>query len=817
MMDNHKDDATEAFTVLVQDTMIHHYKILRRIGLGGMGEVYLALDTRLNREVALKFLGARFYDDRAFLDRFKQEAQSAAQINHPNIITIYETNEINNRPYIAMEHISGKTLEECIHNKVLNLNEKIEIVRQICEGLRAAHERELIHQDLKPGNIMITVSGRVIILDFGLAKRMRVDTVDREGRIEGTPMYMSPEQISGQKLNYSTDLFSLGVTLYELFTGQKPFTGEDMSQVIYSILHEEPVPPREINEEIPEWINAMILKLLAKEYINRFQNIDTVLEYIDYSIEQDWNKSDIGKYKIRKKSVTLIDLKNLSGDDSWNYFCVGFTEDLIREISQRTDLVVSYEPAFQKTNNITEIFDRCRSDFVITGNLMKWQNTIKLGLSIFAEKGKNLLLGQNYEGPSEEMFRIMGEATRETTSVLARASGASLYQVEDRISTDITAYDYYLKGRNYYNSNKPEDLNFAVRMFEKALEIDKDFALAHTGLADIHISQYMSYYDHSPKQLERAKLETEKALQMNPNLPEAHRSLGRYYMFCGDLENAEKAFLKCIEIAPKNFIGYRTLAWLKDWQGDDEASMVWAKKALELAPTDLETLLLISLLYLDMGKYTLSMATLQRAIELGPDYGRAYYLLGTVYKKLGVIDLALENYLLAIKYEGEVNGYIDAGYAYMLLEDYQKANSMFDKSIERNFLPYIACYYKGFIKKVEKDTEQANVFFEKAITLADAQIDKNDAGEISIGYKILSMIMLGHSEKAELLLSQNPNFSPQKGESLYLTARIYSLLGNKEKAELYKKLALEEHACPSAKELAIDPHFSDNILKLLLK
>jgi serine/threonine protein kinase/Tfp pilus assembly protein PilF len=808
------NEATEEFTVLSQDTQVNQFKIAKRIGVGGMGEVYLAEDTRLNRKIALKFIAPGFCSDQTSIMRFRQEAEAAAQINHPNVVTIYEINEFEDRAYIAMEYISGKSLSEIINLHNLNLEQKIEIIKQICSGLKAAHDKELIHQDLKPGNIMVAPSGRVIILDFGLAQRVRADSVDKKGKIEGTLLYMSPEQVSGAKLNYSTDIFSLGVVLYELVTMQKPFSDIDMNRVVYMILHENPLPPIEIDSSIPEWLNILIIKLLEKDPINRFANIESIQEFIEDSISAKLDQSSISGLKTRNKSVTVIDLKNLSGDESWEYFCTGFTEDLIREISKRTNLIIGSEPVRKTQSDISDIFNRCRTDYVITGDLMKWQDKIRLGLSIYGDQGKKILLGESFSGEAQDLFKILGDASRETAEVLAKASGSSPIAAKNAISTDITAYDYYLKGRNYYHTNKPEDLEFATKMFEKALELDPEFTLAYTGLADVHISYYMSYYDRNPKRMELARLEAEKALKKDTNLSEAHRSLGRYYMFLGEFEKAEKEFKRCIDISPRNFIGYRTLAWLKDWQGDDESAMIWAKRALELAPTDLETLLLISLLYLDMSKYTLSMATLQRAIELGPDYGRAYYMLGAVYLKLGVVDLALENYLLSIKYDGDVNCYIDAGYSYLIMGDFQNAYQKFDESIAKNYLPVIAFYYKGVIKKIANDDQEAHDNFQKSILYADDELKQASENNIFLAYKILSMIMLGQRDEAVKLLNQCSDLCQQQGEGLYMIARIYALLGDMDRSNQNKNMAMEKHAGPSQKELDIDPHFSDQLLNL---
>ncbi len=781
------------------------YRIVRRLGEGGMGVVYEAVDERLDRTVALKVISEKYGCDPKYRARLFHEAKSAAKINTDHVVRIWECSEFEGTPFISYEYAPGRCLDEVMQK--LSFDEKVRIARELAEGLQIAHSLGVIHRDLKPGNIIVCDGGSIKILDFGLAKIINADSVDSQGNIEGTLFYMSPEQISGATQTSSTDIYSYGVILYELFTGHKPFDGEYSAAIIYSILHEDPVPPSELNSSLPEWVNPLVLRLLARNTADRFPDMGSVLEYLDATQTSHGAATRIGAYKTRKRTITVTHLRNLSGDPSWDYFCAGFTEDLIREISLRTDTVVSVEPESSGEREIASIFRKCRSDYVLTGTLMRWQEEIKLGLSVYGENGDKLIYGEQFRGGVKQLFELLSRAARNASEALAKASGAALVDVDRLLNTNVPAYDFYLKGRSYYHTSKPEDLESAINMFNRALELDPNLALAKTGLSDVHAFQYNAYYDRRPEKIELAIQEAQQALAIDSLLPEAHRALGRCYMFVGDFDNAEKSLMRSVDIAPKFAMGYRSLAWLKDMAGDDEAALVWAKKALELAPTDLETLLLLGLLYLDMRKFTLAMATLQRAVELGPDYGRAYYYLGIVFTKLGVPDIAVENLQLAIKYKGDPNSYIDAGYADMVLRNYGRAKTFFCESLERGYMPFIALYFLGLICLIQGDQEMATGYFEDSSRSAEDYLARDPTNCHVASYRALALAASGRKTEAIEILERMSNNPACQGDLLHNVARCYALLGDKEKAELFKTKAIGHHAGPTLKELEGDPHF----------
>jgi serine/threonine-protein kinase len=780
------------------------YQIESVLGKGGMGVVYRATDTVENREVALKLIADELLGSADFRARLAEEAECTARIDSPFVVKVWEHSAIDDHPFLAMEFIAGEDLR--VAGPSLEFDKKIKVIRQVIEGVGAAHAAGLVHRDLKPENIRLAEDGSVRILDFGLAKTVSADTVDEYGNIEGTLYYLSPEQLSGLTVGPPSDLFSLGTIFYELLAGSRPFEGDYPAAIMYSILHEEPIPACERNPALPGWIEPLLAKLLAKNVSDRFANTQAVVEYM--------NRSEAGaptavsqSYVKPKQSITVIDLKNLSGDPSWDYFCMGFTEDVIRELSRRSDLIVTAEPATAQPRDVREIFKRCRTDFVMVGSLMKWQEQIRLQISIYGGGGDELIFGESFEGGAAELFGLLSNAAREASITLANVTGSLSHEVAPATAADVSAYDFYLKGKAYYQTNKAEDLDFAAQMYQRALEIDPKFALAYAGLSDVYTFQYMAYYDHTPARIQAARQAAEKGMKIDPSLPEVHRSLGRYHMFSGDIASAEKCFLTAIKYNPKYAVGYRTLGWLKRAAGKYDEALQWARKALELAPTDLETLLLLSLIHMDEKRFTVATSTLQRAIELGPDYGRAYYNLGQVYLKLGVFEMAMENYLQAIKFKGDPNCYIDAGYIGLVTSDYVSARQRFEESIGAGYLAFAAHYLLGFVADLQADAKEAHWQYNRVLELTQSAEGVAIDDIHMLGYRALALVGLGRWDEAKAILADLESRAVDSGEVLSSVARAWGVMGDPVKAREWLAKAVAAPMGPTEKEILPDPHF----------
>ncbi len=786
-------------------TQIGPFIIEELLGRGGFGEVYKAKDPHNDRYVALKTILNPGNLTEQSKSSLAMEAKRAAGIDSPYVVKIWESS-LEENPYIAMEYVPGADLRSML--PLHDFEHGLTLAKQIGAGILAAHTHGLIHRDLKPENIKFSENGEPKILDFGLAQAVDTDSVDDQGNIAGTLHYISPEQLSGQPLSVRSDLFSFGVIVYELLTGYRPFEGDYPASIIYSILHEDPIPPSQRYPDLPGWVDFFLGKLLAKNPDERFPDMTETLDGLESYQSSGGAAAFLSGTILRKQRVTVIDLRNLSGDQSWDYFCMGFTEEVIRELSLRTDLIISPEPATAAQRDIRAIFKKCHSDFVMTGSLMKWQENIKLNLAVYGDEGDKIISAQNYSDKADNLFALLSTAAQDAAYALAAHTGQAAIHVPQQQATDISAYDFYLKARSYYQTNTPDDLQHAIKLYNKVLEIAPQYALAHAGLSDVYTFQYMAYYDRTPERIEMAKKEAEKALAIAPTLPEAHRSLGRYYQFTGNEAAAEQCFGKAIEFNPKYAIAYRTLGWLKRGAGKYTEAMKYAQKAIELAPTDLETLLLLSLISMDQKQYTPAMATLQRAIELGPDYGRAYYNLGAVYMKLGVFEVALENFLLAIKYKGDPNCYIDAGYLHMTMGAMDKAKERFKESIDAGYLTFVSHYYSACVDLLEGKEQQAKVSLVKALEMTASEAADPVQGDLpTIGFHVLSLAALGYEDEAKRILEIIEPRAEGHGEVLHSIARAYARLGNHAKAYEVLHKSFAAHAGPTEREVSIDPHF----------
>lgn len=780
------------------------YRVLELLGSGAMGQVFRAVDTRLDREVALKIIRPELAGSEEYRQRLAAEAKAAARVDSPYVVRVWEYSIINNTPFLAMEYVAGRELLEA--TRQLDLRTKLVAALRIAEGIEAAHSVSLAHGDLKPDNIMMTADNRPKILDFGLAKPVRENPVDESGQIAGTLHYLAPEQLAGGSSSLAGDLFAFGVVLYEILVESRPFKGDLPASVAYSILHEDPVGIRELDPELPEWLDWLVLALLAKRPADRPASITEAVNHLsDYLSAQSVTLDR--ELTGRSRSVTVIDLKNQSGDPSWDYFCEGFTDDIVGELSRRTEVVVSAQPLKDLPRDIKEVFKRYRSDFIITGSLMRHNEQFQLRLAVHGDGGERLVSSVKYEEHSDRLFEMLNLAVGEISSLLESETGVPSVEVTEELKTDISAYDYYLQAKSYYHTNKPEAQEFAQTMFDKALSINPDFAPARAGLADLQISRYMDYVDRSKDRLEEAKKQALRALEIDPGLPEGHRSLGRYYMFNGDLESAKGCFLKAIELNPKYAVGYRTLGWLKYQEGDFAASMEWAEKALQLAPTDTETLLLIGQLHTYGREYTAAVATLQRTLEIVPDYGRAYYNQGLVYMKLGVLEAAIENFEAAGKYQGDPNCFVDCGWAYFVKGDLDQARKAYTTSVEHGFFPFIAYYYHGFLERSCGNDDLARELCNRAVEdLKD--VDYSDQGNVQVqGYYALALAGAGDRDSAHDQLDQILECNNLIGDVLYNVARCYSLLDSPRDAKMYLLHALNVSPGPTDKEVALDPHF----------
>lgn len=791
-------------------TTFSHYKILEKIGEGGMGVVYKAEDTRLQRMVALKFLHEQFAFDEVAKARFFSEARAASALNHPNIITIYEIDRFEDRYFISMEFIEGKSVKGLIDEKTLSVKEAINIALQVAEGLKRAHEKGIIHQDLKSDNIMLTLEGTVKIADFGLAKLKDKPMLASESNLMGTLAYASPEQLQGFTLDERTDIFSFGVVLYEMVTGRLPFWGEYGQAIFYSILNEEPEPVTKLNSEIPIELEGIITKALEKRPQLRYQSMVELLA----DLRQIGEETEIAA---RRKAPTIPTLavlyfENLGAGKEDDYFAAGMTEDIITDLSKidkvrvlsRSDVL----PYRGKTVNIKETGKNLNVDYIVEGSVRKAESKLRITAQLVRVLDGFHVWAERFDRELKDVFEVQSDVSQKVAQALEiRLTKNQIERIEKKPTISIKAYDYYLRGRDYYWRLGKEDLEFAIQMYKKALEVDPQFALAYAGLADVYVYKYDAYYDRSVQLLDQAEETAKRALALYYDLPEAHRALGRVYKERKNNLEAISEFEKAIQLKPDYFEAYRALGWINEEMRNCEEAIIYAEKALEIRPSDRESYLLMGISYLDKKYLQQAEKTFFKALEVAPDYGTAYYYIGNTYQKQGKFKEALEMYEKCIKVGGDPNVYLDMGWIYLLKKQFKKAIASFKSCIGLGHFEFLADYWLGVIFDIQEKKEEARNYHKLCIELSNKLLHDDPENPYVHSTLGLAYTAVGEYEKGVKQGEHAVVLDPENGAILYDLARIYALQNQPDKALHTLEKALDKCLSPSAIEAKLDPHF----------
>ena len=617
---------------------ILHYKILEKLGEGGMGIVYLAEDMKLERKVAIKFLPHHISANPEEIERFKIEARTAASLNHPNIATIYTIEEANNEMFIVMEYIDGKELKVLIeqhagaeNTQPLQMNDVINYAVQIAEGLMAAHNKGIIHRDIKSSNIMLTNDGKIKIMDFGLAKVGKGAQLTQIGTAIGTIEYMSPEQTRGEKIDRRTDIWSFGVVLYEMLTGRIPFAGDYEQAIIYSILNTEPFYP-------PDLISAfknILVKMLNKKPERRYDNLQEFLNEIK-SIDPSVKEENINKNQF--PSIAVLPFSDLSQDRNNEYFCEGIAEEILNAVSKIEGLKISSRTSsFQLKNtnyDIYEIGQKLKVDSVLEGSVRKAGERIRINVQLINTEDGFQLWSDRYDRKLEDVFEVQDDIA---ANVVSSLKGIFTKDEKEKIKipeTNIRAYEHFLKGRYEFYQLK---LDQSKASFEEAVKQDPAYAPAFAYLAFVHSWKY-EWLGRNENDLKEAVKYSKKALELAENLTESHTARAFVLTLEGNYKEAEDEFMRAIEIDPNSYDAYYLLARMCFSIGKTAEAADYFHKASEIRKEDFQSISLLSLAYRVLGNEEEFKKANREAInresrnlELDPSNDRAF--------SLGAIDL----------------------------------------------------------------------------------------------------------------------------------------------------------------------------------
>jgi len=561
---------------------IAHYRMLEKIGEGGMGVVYKAEDTKLKRTVALKFLPPELTRDAQAKARFVQEAQAAAALDHPNICAVYEIGEAEGSTYIAMPYIKGQSLKEKIAAGPLSVEEALTIAGQVAEGVKEAHERGIIHRDIKPANIMLTEKGQAKIMDFGLAKLEAGVDLTRTMAVIGTVAYMSPEQARGEEVDLRTDIWSFGATLYEMLTGQKPFGQKHDQALIYSILNDTTETVSRIRPEIPDYLDRVIQKALEKDISRRYQNMAELMKDL-----KAYQPSGVGLPK-PQKSIIVLPFEDISPGKDNEYFSDGITEEVITDLSHVHDLLVisrSSAMTFKGTKKkVPEIAREVNVRYVLEGSVRKAGNSLRITAQLIDAINDAHLWADKFSGTLDDVFDIQEKVARAIVEALKlRLTKNEDEQIAKKPLVDMRAYDCYLRARGAIYRFTDEGFEEAKRLLRAGLNIVGDNALIYAGLGYTHLASA----DIGMKPIEtidKAGEYAEKALRLDPETSTAHMVLGYVQMMHGNQRECIRHCKRALSIDPNDYDANMWLSMSLCFVGKMQEVFPIAQRMIELDP-----------------------------------------------------------------------------------------------------------------------------------------------------------------------------------------------------------------------------------------
>ena len=664
---------------------ISHYKILEKLGEGGMGEVYLAEDTKLERKVALKFLPPKLTVDPEARERFRREAKAAAALNHPGIVTIYEINEFEGQTYIAMEYVEGEALNQKIKahcGAPLEFAEAIDIARQIAGGLNAAHRAGIVHRDVKPQNILIGRTGHVKILDFGLAKLRGVSQITREASTLGTVSYMSPEQVRGEDVDQRTDIWSFGVVLYEMLTGRRPFRGEYEQTVMYAIANDEPEPVANVRPDLPKGLVGIVARSLAKRPDERYQSIDALIDDLAAlpvsqtgrmtrpAAAQRFNRAMkfyvpaiavaiviVGFLVVRGllpekgeaiNSIAVLPFQNISADPDQEYFSDGMTEALIAELSKIEALRVISRTSVMRYKSteklVPEIARELGVEAIVEGSVLRAGHDVRITAQLIAAHPEKHLWAEDFTRTLENVLLLQSEVAR----AIAREIRVTVTPGEqERLArarvVNPEAHEAYLKGKYFVVKFTPSDVHKSMQYFQQAIDIDSTYALAYAGMAEAY-DVLVSIGVQPPREVwPKVKTYTEKALALDPTLAQGILLIADVkFAYEWDLEGAEEYYKRAIELDPNLAMAHFFYGFYLTSRGLFKEGIPEMKRALRLDPLSPTIIASVGFGYEVAGQYDSAFAYFDRAAEIDSTNAFVYWRKPYIYLRQGKYAEAIE-------------------------------------------------------------------------------------------------------------------------------------------------------------------------------
>ncbi|MGH9714654.1 MAG: protein kinase domain-containing protein [Candidatus Acidiferrales bacterium] len=762
------------------------YRIEGLLGQGGMGRVYKAYDKDLDRTVALKVVRQGVMGEVDALKRFKQELVLASKISHKNILRIHDMGEVGDTKFITMAYVEGQDLHGILHdNPKLPLDRILRYATQLAEALAAAHAEGVVHRDLKPQNILVNKEDQIFVSDFGLAKSFEEGAIGmtRTGAFLGTPRYMSPEQVEGKPADQRSDLYAYGLMLYEMVTGDVPFTGETTLKVMYQRIQEKPKSPKLVNPSLPNWLVRIIMRCLEKDPAARYQSAYEILADLQGSKSSSsasrtvqieipefaqrrwaWVVAAVAVVLIlafaippvrhlilggkgssatsgipplsQGKFVAILPFRVLGDDQSLSYVAEGLDEALSAKLFQLKEVRLASDTAVAKVSDKEPLEKMARTlgvNLIVQGKIQGTSDKMAVIVILTDPVEGKKVWTQEFTGSSKELLSIEDQISSQLVSALnVKASSEEMARAAERPTDNVDAYDLYLRGRQALRGpDVAKSAQQSIDYFEQGIKKDPGFALAYSGLADASLTMYREKKDAFWAQ--KALSAAQHAEQLKDSIPEVHFSLGSVYLRTGKSAEAIAELKRGLQLAPNSDEGYVRLgnAYMENGQKDEAIAAY--KKAIEVNPYYWGHHIVLGNAYFSIGATEQALAEFKRVTELDPENVRGWDNLGSALQRLGRAEESVPAYQKSIELEPTWSNYSNLGNTYFNLRRYNEAIQAFEKATQLGPNQELAMGNLGDAYRASGQKDKAMATYDKAIALAfqDLQVNPQNTGAMS--------------------------------------------------------------------------------------
>jgi serine/threonine protein kinase/Flp pilus assembly protein TadD len=707
---------------------ISHYNILEKLGEGGMGVVYKAEDTRLKRTVALKFLSPLISDAKA-RKRFIHEAQAASSLEHPNICSIHEIDETpEGRMFIVMPCYEGETLRAKIERGPMKLGEAVDIAKQVASGLSRAHEKEIVHRDIKPGNIFITSDGLAKVVDFGLAKLTGRTKLTKTGTTPGTVAYMSPEQFKGGDVDQRSDIWALGVVLYEMITGEMPFRGDVEQAMMYSIMNESPKPAPSVRPDVPDDVERLIEKALSKDPSDRYQTSTELIVALRSLLQRLEIKGGLTRSDDAKllPSIAVLPFTNMSPDPENQYFGDGLTEELINAFAQIEGLRVAARTSTFRFRgegiDVREVGERLNVGTVLEGSVRKAGNRLRVTAQLINIADGYHLWSKRFDREMKDIFDIQDEIARAIVDQLrVKLVGPKDQALVSCGTENLEAYTAFLEGRYYLHSLTPDGWAKSLALLRKSIEFDPLFALPHVWLSDYY--QSLGWWGGCPPNevMPKSRVAAERAIELDDKLGIPHAALAVIlWSYEWDFRGAEREFRRALELDPTEAFSRMRYALFLSCQGRKEETIAEARLALRLEPLDGLLAAWVASTLIGAEAIEEAIDTILKALDMEQDHWQLHLFLGFAY----LHTLREEDAATALEEAVNLSGGASIalailGVAYYVMGRESEADHLAERLAERSKQEYVGPWLFACLSGARGEKSAAMAHIKRAVEERD--------------------------------------------------------------------------------------------------